>query len=224
MKPQFVLGSGIRARALMAHGEGLLWAAGTKLLGYHVRGLQLDGQPQKGLASRVGMGLADMAGDVLAAAVPPGDGGDSPDNTPRPDVAVFGQSPDQVAVQYARMVTEPAIWCLTTHRLLIAVDVPKPAAEPEPSRGFFGELAKLGRDVATSVATPTDDGHGRPTLDPGLRPLTEVPRAQIAGLSITGNPPVLRLTLADGSGFDFLNRGDRAALERAVALANGASE
>ncbi|CRK60912.1 hypothetical protein [Alloactinosynnema sp. L-07] len=165
-----------------------------------------------------------MAGDVLAATVPPADVGDSRDNAPRPDYEVFGRSPDLIAVRFARLITEPAVLCLTTHRLLVAVAVPEPAPEPEPSRGFFGELAKLGRDVATAATTQADAGHGRSTVNSALRPLTEIPRGQISGLSIEGNPPVLRLTLVDGSGFDFKHGGNRAGLERAIALANGAPE
>ncbi|WP_436493161.1 hypothetical protein [Actinokineospora sp. HUAS TT18] len=218
MRPQLVLSPGIRARALLTPGEGLLWAADTKLLEYRVRGLQRDGKPQRGLGARVGMGVATAAAEVVSVATADVD---LPDG-PRPDIAVFGPAPELIAVHCARLVTEPAVWCLTTHRLLVAVAVPEPEPEQAPSRGFFGELAKLGRDVATVVTTPTGDGHGRATLNPGLRPLTEIPRHQIGGLSIDGN--ALRVTLVDGSGFDFLSRGGRADLERAIALANGAPE
>jgi hypothetical protein len=224
-----VLGPGIKARRLLAPGEELLWATTTGRQEFDVPGLNPDGTPKPGLLSRVAGGTA---GVVLEVAFAGSEGTDATGGATRPSLVLIGGSPDALAVAHGFQFREPAMWALTTWRLLRAVAVKEPEPEPEPKKkGFLRGVVEVGKIVADVVSSPTTNA-GKETADGCKHAIVaEFPRAQIRSITLPerktsmGRQPALRVELADGSGFDFLlGGGPKAQFERMLALSHGAPE
>lgn len=248
------LGPGAHARRDVCRpGEPLLWAARGRVLYYDVAGLDPVGAPRKsglvrGLGA-VGRGAADVVGYAITDLL--SDNFDqSADRPPPPDVLAFGGQPDCLAHRRLRGL-EPVggpsrLWALTPHRLVVTGPrpVPPPAQEPtgeKKQRSLLGKAARFGadvvtfgRDVARIVSDTTqsygDNVEGVPVTAPEIVAETEIPRSEIVGFALAErrakvrSMPCLRLSLADGSGIDFLvGRADRATYERMLALTHGAA-
>lgn len=231
MQPN-VLAPGIKARRLLAPGEELLWATRAGLQQFDVHGLNPDGTPRPGVLSRAGLGaVGTVAEFALTAAT--GGGNDASSRPQIPDVIVMGKSTNDLAVAHGFQHREPAMWALTTWRLLRAVGVQQPQPAPPPKKkGFLAGVVEVGRIVADVVSSPTTNA-GKETVDGDSVVIAEFPRTQIRGITLAerrtshGPRPALRVGLADGSGFDFLLGGgriDRAQFERMLALSHGAPE
>ncbi|SDJ21418.1 hypothetical protein SAMN05192558_109340 [Actinokineospora alba] len=225
------LGSGIRARRLLAPGEELLWATSAGKQLFDVRGLDPDGTPQAGMLSRAGLGAVGVAAEFALTAAT-GGGNDASGGPQLPDVMVMGNTPNDLAVAHGFQFRESAMWALTTWRLFRAVSVQQTQPAPPPKKkGFLSGVVEVGRIVADVISSPTTNA-GKETVDGDSVIIAEFPRAQIRGITLTdrqtshGLRPALRVGLADGSGFDFLlgSKVTRAQFERMLALSHGAPE
>ncbi|MEW2500165.1 hypothetical protein ACQPXB_01240 [Amycolatopsis sp. CA-161197] len=226
------LGAATQARPHLRADERLLWAAFGGVTGYDVRGLDEFGNPAKSLMRKVGSGLADFAGGVVDAALSgdedSGSGGTGPN--PKPAVVVFGDRSGLLAEQLVRGA-RPALWVLTTSRLLLLrVVVPEePAVEPEKSllgkaMGFGRGMAKFGKDVAEIVTdrrkTYGENREGEPVAPREFEEAAALPREQIAGFAVARSG--LRMSLVDGSGFELrFGAEEPEAFEWLLARTNG---
>jgi hypothetical protein len=200
-------------------GESVLWAAYARAHYYDIPGLDEKGQPKKNLLVR---GVGGVLGGLLDAAAGSDQG---PDRPPPPDVVVFGPAPDCLAHRYLPPgPPRRQLWTLTPQRLALHVE----AIAPEPGGSFLTKAARLGRDLAKIVTDNRQsfgaNVEGEPVAPMVTEPVRDIPRSEIAGLTpaLRGKIPVLRLSLVDGSGLDFLvAMTDREEVEYAAALANG---
>ncbi|GAA4442874.1 hypothetical protein ACFQV2_39645 [Actinokineospora soli] len=173
--------------------EPVLWAAFGRRVGYDVKGLDAEGNIKHGLAARA-------AGTLLDAMVNDGYAGNDGPTGAGADVIVFSRGRDGAAVRHITALRagerERDLWVLTPHRLHIAALV-RPDA-PTEDKGLLKGLAGVfsGKERARVEVLP-------------VRPVLDVPRAEIAGLSVAtrSRRPCLRVELVDGSGFDLLFRG-----------------
>jgi hypothetical protein len=187
---------------------------------YDIRGLDPQGQPEKGLLRKLGGGASGFAGGVVDGMLGGDDSG--PDRPLPPDVVAFGTKPGVAAHKLLRDLSPNGhlerAWVLTTSRLLVLDPVPPPEAEEPAEKSFlakavgFGKgLAKAGKEIAEILVDRTKTyGHNRadvPVTAHEMVVSAELPRAQISGAAVAERKkrkPCLRLSLVDGSGFDFL--------------------
>ncbi|MEU0536939.1 hypothetical protein [Amycolatopsis tolypomycina] len=224
------LGAATQARPYLRPGEPPQWAAYGRVLNYDVRGLTALGQPDKSLLRKLGSGAAGFAGDFVLEAIAGGDDSGS-DKPPPPQVIAFGDRAGVLAHEFLRGLPARAaiqrLWVLTRARLLV-LDAPVPPPEPAPEAeksllgkaiGFGRGVAKFGKDVAEILTDRTKTyGENREGEPIGLRefvPVAELPGARIARVDRAkrGRKPVLRVSLVDGSGLDFLEERTGADLE-----------
>jgi len=200
-------------------GEPVLWAAYARAHYYDIPGLDEKGQPKKNLLAR---GVSGVLGGLLDAAAGSDEG---PDRPPPPDVVVFGSTPDCLAQRYLPPgPPRRQLWTLTPRRLALHNET----VAPEPGGSFLTKAARLGRDLAKIVTDNRQrfgaNVEGEPISPIMTEPVRDIPRSEITGLAPAqrGKVPVLRLSLIDGSGLDFLvTMTDREEVEYAAALANG---
>ena len=190
-----IAGPLVHARAALG-GEPVLWAAFGRGVGYDVKGLDADGNIKHGIVSRA-------AGTLLDAMVNDGYAGNDTVSGATADVVVFSRRGDGAAVRHITALKavgqrERDLWVLTPHRLHIAaLGVPDPVVEQQGLlKGLAGVFTSGGKERKPVEVRP-------------VRPVLDVPRAEIAGISVAerSRRPCLRLDLADGSGFDLLFRG-----------------
>lgn len=180
--------------------EPVLWAAFASSIKFDVRGLDADGRKKHNVALRVLDSVASATADG------PGEGNNSVAGAGPTCVNVFSPK-NGAALRYARtMVPEkeepfngeagPFLWALTPHRLHIAKRIDQAAGTPGPSL----------REAVTSVFSSEER---RPVAMKPLRPVTDIPRSEIAGFTLARyrRAPCLRMELTDGSGFDLVFRG-----------------
>ncbi|MBC6456665.1 hypothetical protein [Actinomadura sp. HBU206391] len=235
------LGAATVARfGLCRPNEQLLWATYRKVLHYDIEGLEASGRRRKGPLRRGGY-------DVVASAVSGvheilgGDGilGAGP---PAPDLLVFGPAPGCHAHQAGAGIAAPGrpqkrLWVLTSTRLAVFKVGGPQSGEPEDGSlvdkaARFGKgLVDAGKGIA-ELATDTrerygDNIEGEPITAPEWSTVTEFRREHIAGVAVVErgderNRPCIRVSLMDGSGFDFLlPEGDPAMLEYIAVLTSG---
>ncbi|MBW4716765.1 hypothetical protein [Saccharothrix obliqua] len=198
--------------------------AGGSATRFDVRGLEWSGKPAPGFAGRALWGVANVAAGVAGALAD-----DHVDARQRPDVVVFGPSPDSIAARAALQVRGvPLAWLvLTPHRLAWLRDAPEAESEPGPEKSLLDRVGGFARDVFAD-RDPYPPAEPVPTAD--VLPVVEVPRAEISGVGAaerklpSGAVPrqahVLRVSFVDGSGVDVV--AARAEdLPRLVALASG---
>lgn len=223
------LGPATVARTLVHQpGEGQpLWAAYATAHYYDIPGLNPDGTPKQSAFAR-------KVGDFVSATLGGGDDQDSPP----PDLIVWGSGLDCLAHRFMRHVPSVSaalrrLWTFTPQRLALHTETA--SAEPEHGGGFLAKaarvgsgLAKMGREIAAKVSDNRvkfgANVEDEPVALPTLEPVAEIPRSRIAGFEVAyrGPAPVLRLRLVDGSGVDFLvGMTDRDECEYAVGMANG---
>ncbi|WP_235191132.1 hypothetical protein [Amycolatopsis rifamycinica] len=233
------LGAATQARPYLRPGEPPRWAAYGRVLAFDVRGLTPEGQPDKSLLRKLGSGVAGFAGDVVLEAIAGGDDSGS-GKPPPPQVIAFGDRAGVLAHEFLRGIPPRAaiqrLWVLTPARLLVLdapVPPPEPAPEPEKSLlgkavGFGRGVAKFGKDVAGILTDRTKTyGENREGEPIGLReftPVAELPGPRIARVDRAkrGREPVLRVSLVDGSAFDFLE--ERTGADLAVRTATKVDE
>ncbi|MBK1783416.1 hypothetical protein [Prauserella cavernicola] len=240
------LGPGAHARALVCSpGESLLWAVFARSHHYDIDGLDQLGAPVDGGRAR---GLGRMRGSATDDLI--GDDNDDSDDAvgsdplPPPDVIVCGPEAGCLAHEHLAKVrpvsrTRLRLWVLTSRRLAILeqrvrAEVPADAApvrsSPLARMSRLGRgLTRLGRTVTDTSpgtrATFGDNVEGEPVAPKEFRPAVEIPHDAIAGgrVATRRTTPCVRLSLVDGSGFDFLVLGDDgAACARMAAMTNGA--
>ncbi|RZQ62041.1 hypothetical protein [Amycolatopsis suaedae] len=199
------VGAAAHARALLCEpGEPLLWAAFATEHQFDVRGLTARGEPKAGFAG------AAVVGAVVAATNWGGDDGGGSERLPDPDVVVFGGI-DSLAHRHLRDQGVGAVrrlWALTPARLAVAAVVTQEAEEPASLLGRAGRLVKVFTDNRRRFGGNTE---GEPVrLYPGLTPVTDVPRAEIARIDTAKRKgrPCVRVSLVDESGFDLLFADD----------------
>nr|WP_042179676.1 hypothetical protein [Kibdelosporangium sp. MJ126-NF4]CEL13958.1 hypothetical protein [Kibdelosporangium sp. MJ126-NF4]CTQ88327.1 hypothetical protein [Kibdelosporangium sp. MJ126-NF4] len=233
--PTDTAGPATHARTALNPGEPLLWATFAK----HVR------CEQRGIGAVPGKlakaGLSTLEGIIAAFDDLP-----DADAAPTPDVISFFRSDQDLAAQYGARLTGSSrtLFMLTPARMHIAAlgshpddAQPEPAPEPEPVgkkknrfAAFVGDVIETGKDIAAVVTSDTKPRRRTVSVHP-LRPLVDIPRAQIAGFDIESDGLArkvhyLRMELTDRSGFEFFCGvvKEREQYERLLALTNGAPE
>ncbi|SDG25261.1 hypothetical protein SAMN05216553_106403 [Lentzea fradiae] len=221
------LGPGHVARQLCRPGEHLVWAMYRTTFHYAVDGLDHLGAPSRSLLTRDASAVMREVGDASAigrgvGASAAGRGGgalsmvlggsDENDSKTSADHLVFGPSGDALAPA-AMSRFEPGrkqdrLWALTSERLVVAERQLPPA---EQERSILGAVVGLGKAVSFGKAVGfskavggflTDRrrtyGEGEPVTVPVHDVVAEFPRTCIAAAAPD------RVTLTDGSGFEFL--------------------
>ncbi|MFI6097995.1 hypothetical protein ACIA8G_20750 [Lentzea sp. NPDC051213] len=197
------LGPGHAARQLCRAGERLRWAMYRRTFYYAVDGLDQLGAPGRSLFTRgvsaVGRGVGDLALTML------GGGGDAgADKAPAADHLVFGPGPSCLAAQALSRFQPGAradrLWALTSDRLVLAERYVAP--EPVAAQSFLGKAVGFGKEIGKILADNRrkfgEHIEGEPVAVPEYRVVAEFPLAQIADAAPA------RVTLSDGSGFEFL--------------------
>lgn len=173
-------GPALRAASVLP--EPVLWAAYFLRVYYDIRGLDRIGEPKKSLLSRG----TDTALDVVSFFV---DDEADPKALP-PEVIVFGARPGCLAHGHAK--AGGGLWALTPRRLAF-VDS-RETVQPEPeAKSFLSKALRFGKDVVSIVS-----GTEAPRE---WFVKSAVPAAEIAGFAMGPRGP--RMSLVDGSGFDF---------------------
>jgi hypothetical protein len=238
------LGPSAHARKYLCRpGERLLWAAYGRVFNYDVNGLTPLGEPKKGALRKFGEGAAGFAGDAVSEML--GGSDDGTDRPAPPEVITFGSNLEALAPGLLRglppvFATEFRVWVLTADRFAVLEEVPPESAPDSGDRSFlakaacFGKgLAKAGKDIADIVTDRTKsygaNREGEPVTPHEMTVRAELPRARIAEVaparrgSKFRSKPCLRMSLVDGSGFDFLfGLEDPALFEWMLTLTNEA--
>jgi hypothetical protein len=207
-------------------GEAVLWAAFAAHLVHDRRGL---GERAKDLA----VGALDSVVDAIADTGP---GMDGPRGPGKPDVVVWGRGGAAHRIAAALPPpgdTGPYLWALTPHRVHIAQRLDTEAHETTGEGGKGGAAGKAG-GLLRGIAGAFAGQERKPVELRPLRPVLDVPRAQIAGFSpaARGEQACLRMALTDGTGFDLLflgaarfgADGEADQYERLAALSAGRSD
>ncbi|RSM78664.1 hypothetical protein DMH04_32895 [Kibdelosporangium aridum] len=197
-----IAGAALHARTLLANGEPLLWACFAQGLGLDHRGLD-------GARRAVTSALAKVPGKIVDEfkwndEVPRGGAPDVPE-----DIRGYYHRNGQLAGGYINKCgpARCTLWMLTPNRLHVAQRVDPLEEESKGKKGIQYEMQV------------------RP-----LEPLFDIPRTQIAKLSVGSSGTFstkyfLQMELLDGSGFEFIfGSHDRAHYERLLALSLGAPE
>ncbi|SDY60122.1 hypothetical protein SAMN05421504_10690 [Amycolatopsis xylanica] len=174
-------GPALRAASVLP--EPVLWAGYFLRVHYDIRGLDRTGEPKKSLLSRGTDAALDVANLFLDDDPNPKD--------PPPQVIVFGPGPDCLAHRHAK--AGGVLWALTRSRLAFVDSRETTPPEPEPT-SLVGKAWKFGKDVVNIVS-----GTEAPRE---WFVKSELPAAMIGGFAMGPRGP--RLSLVDGSGFDFV--------------------
>ncbi|ONI79926.1 hypothetical protein ALI144C_24675 [Actinosynnema sp. ALI-1.44] len=236
--PSATAGPAAHARTLLKPGETLLWATFAKGITTEKRGM--GAVPGK-LAS-AGRKTLDGFASLFE------DREDSFNNTPPPpDVIIFWQKETDYALQYGgRLQPIPhSLFMLTSARMHVAMldphpdDLqPEPAPQPTPTStrkskfaAFVDDMVATGKEIAAAVTTPETKPKRKTVSLHHLRPLIDIPRAQIANFEVESDGVArkvyyLRMELTDRSGFEFFCGAvrEREQYERMLALTFGAPE